>query len=153
MPNLNLGWLQTMHLKIQLSYIIASGWDSGGNYRPLSSPLLNTHRLPCGRQPHWYWWRQVQEKVSSSHDCQVGKVHVQLFSRVCFTLCIFLPCRNHQLSLDGSGNLFRRYLMLALLLVVVMATLIVLLTRVGRGVANRDPSLDWRHNPNLRTGD
>ena len=57
------------------------------------------------------------------------------------------------MSLDGSGNLLRRYLMLALLLAVVIATLIVLLTRVGRGVANKDPSLDWRHNPNLRIGD
>lgn len=55
--------------------------------------------------------------------------------------------------MDGSGSLLRRYLMLALLLVLVMVTLIVLLTRVGRGVANRDPNLDWRLNPNLRTGD
>ena len=39
----------------------------------------------------------------------------------------------------------------AVIFLVVMA--IVLLTRVGRGVADRDPNLDWRMNPNLRTGD
>lgn len=55
--------------------------------------------------------------------------------------------------MDGGGNLLRRYLMLALFCVLVVVTMIVLLTRVGRGMANRDPSLDWRHNPNLRTGD
>lgn len=66
--------------------------------------------------------------------------------------CVF---RNHQfqVGMDGGGGLLRRYLMLALLLVLVMVTMILLLTRVGRGVASKDPSLDWRHNPNLRTGD
>lgn len=63
--------------------------------------------------------------------------------------------RNHQLQLgiDGGGSLLRRYLMLTLLLVLVIVTMILLLTRVGRGVASKDPALDWRHNPNLRTGD
>lgn len=47
----------------------------------------------------------------------------------------------------------RRYLMLVLLAVFVVVTLIVLMTRVGRGMANRDPGLDWKHNPNIKTGD
>ena len=70
--------------------------------------------------------------------------------------CIHLFCfRNHQIQLgvDGGGGLLRRYLMLALLVVLVIVTMILLLTRVGRGVASKDPALDWRHNPNLRTGD
>ena len=69
-----------------------------------------------------------------------------------YILCVY---RNHQVGFESGsgGGLLRRYLMLALLLVIAMVTVILLLTRVGRGMANRDPSLDWRHNPNLRTGD
>ena len=43
--------------------------------------------------------------------------------------------------------------MMAVAVVFLIVMVIVLLTRVGRGVADRDPSLDWRMNPNLRTGD
>jgi hypothetical protein len=54
---------------------------------------------------------------------------------------------------DDSSAIMRRYLMMAVAVVFLIVMAIVLLTRVGRGVADRDPSLDWRMNPNLRTGD
>lgn len=64
--------------------------------------------------------------------------------------------RHHQrwnLTMDESTVLMRRYLVLVFLAMFAMVTLIVLMTRVGRDAAERDPSLDWRANPNVRTGD
>ena len=64
--------------------------------------------------------------------------------------------RQHQrwnLTMDESTVLMRRYLVLVFLAMFAMVTLIVLMTRVGRGAAERDPSLDWRANPHVRTGD
>lgn len=54
---------------------------------------------------------------------------------------------------DDSTVVMRRYLLMAVVVVFLVVMAIVLLTRVGRGVADRDPSLDWRMNPNLKTGD
>ena len=42
---------------------------------------------------------------------------------------------------------------MAIAVIFLIVMVIVLLTRVGRGVADRDPNLDWKMNPNLRTGD
>jgi len=64
--------------------------------------------------------------------------------------------KHHQrwnLTMDESTVLMRRYLVLVFLAMFAMVTLIVLMTRVGRDAAERDPSLDWRTNPNVRTGD
>ena len=55
--------------------------------------------------------------------------------------------------MDDSTVLMRRYLVLFLLAVFAMVAVIVLMTRVGRGMAERDPNLDWKLNPNLRTQD
>lgn len=56
-------------------------------------------------------------------------------------------------SVGDSGPVMRRYLLLIFVCVVLAVTAILLLTRVGRGLAERDPSLDWKFNPNIRTGD
>lgn len=68
----------------------------------------------------------------------------------------FPPLRHHQrwnLTMDDSTVLMRRYLVLVLIGVFVVVSLIVFMTRVGRRSAEQDPNLDWRFNPNLRTGD
>ena len=51
------------------------------------------------------------------------------------------------------GTLFRRYLLLIVLACAVGVTLIVFMTRVGRGIASKDPSLDMRLNDQIRIGD
>ena len=61
--------------------------------------------------------------------------------------------RRWTLTMDDSTVLMRRYLVLALLAVLAMVAVIVLMTRVGRGMAERDPNLNWKLNPNLRTED
>lgn len=83
-------------------------------------------------------------------EVKLAKLHPHVGNYV-----ILVVCRNHHvhLGLEGGGNLLRRYLMLALLVALIMVTMILLMTRVGRGVASKDPALDWRHNPNLRTRD
>ena len=58
-----------------------------------------------------------------------------------------------RLPSDDSTVIMRRYLLMAVCVVFFVTVAIVMLTRVGRGVADRDPSLDWRTNPNLKTGD
>lgn len=55
--------------------------------------------------------------------------------------------------MDDSTVLIRRYLVVAMLAVFAVVTVIVLMTQVGRGVAERDRNLDWRANPHVRTGD
>ena len=57
------------------------------------------------------------------------------------------------ITMDESTVLLRRYLVLIFLAMFAVVTIIVLMTRVGRSVAEREPSLDWRTNPNVRTGD
>ena len=63
-------------------------------------------------------------------------------------------CRSHQSykTVDSDMRGVRRSLFLVALIVLVIVTVIVLLTRVGREVANKDAALDWNLNPNLRTG-
>lgn len=57
------------------------------------------------------------------------------------------------LTMDDSTVVMRRYLVLFVLAVLAVVAVIVLMTRVGRGMAERDPNLDWKLNPNLRTQD
>lgn len=71
-------------------------------------------------------------------------------------LCLFFssPRQQHRwrLPADDMGTRFRRYLLLIILACAVGVTLIVFMTRVGRGVASRDPNLDWRLNQQIRIG-
>lgn len=81
------------------------------------------------------------------------QIHTRI--HICAHIIHTLP-RHHQrwnLTMDESTVLMRRYLVLVFLAMFAMVTLIVLMTRVGRDAAERDPSLDWRTNPNVRTGD
>ena len=86
------------------------------------------------------------------------KVYYFMVALVCVQLfCTIEYVPRHQqhwnVPSDDSSVIMRRYLMMAVAVVFLIVMVIVLLTRVGRGVADRDPSLDWRMNPNLRTGD
>ena len=67
-------------------------------------------------------------------------------------VCVLCRHQRHW-SVGDSGPVMRRYLLLIFVCVVLAVTAILLLTRVGRGLAERDPSLDWKFNPNIRTGD
>ena len=61
--------------------------------------------------------------------------------------------KHWHVATDDSFVIMRRYLIMAFAVIFLVVMVIVLVTRVGRGVADRDPNLDWRMNPNLRTGD
>ena len=64
------------------------------------------------------------------------------------------PRQQHKwrLPVDDMSTRFRRYLLLIILACAVGVTLIVFMTRVGRGIASRDPNLDWRLNHQIKIG-
>lgn len=68
---------------------------------------------------------------------------------------IFCVYRNHRItfSVDDGTAMMRRYLVVAFLVVLAIVTLIILLTRVGREMAEKDPSLNWKYNPHLKISD
>lgn len=63
--------------------------------------------------------------------------------------------RNYQThsKADDGSLLVRRYWFFAVLIIFSFLTLIVMMTRVGRSVADSDPLLDIRANPNIITSD
>lgn len=68
--------------------------------------------------------------------------------------CSLILCRSQQLSklsLDDSNVTVKRNLIIFLIVCMAVMTLIVFMTRVS---SRRDPSqnLDWKINPNIRTG-
>ncbi|XP_065919226.1 zinc finger protein-like 1 homolog [Dysidea avara] len=63
--------------------------------------------------------------------------------------------RNYQTqsNTDDGSFLVRRYWFFAVLIIFSFLSLIVLMTRVGRSIADNDPLLDIRANPNIITND
>ena len=54
---------------------------------------------------------------------------------------------------EDPNAALKRTLVIVILLVLAFTTMVVIFTRVGRGVANSDPFLDPRANPNIRVKD
>ena len=52
-------------------------------------------------------------------------------------------------SVSDEFTSMRRTIVIVILVIVAFVTVIVIFTRVGRSVANRDPLLDPEANPNL----
>ena len=72
---------------------------------------------------------------------------------LCASVCSSLRQQQRWRSpMDDSGTIFRRYLLLIVLACAVGVLLIVFMTRVGRSIGNRDPSLHWDQVDNVRTG-
>lgn len=67
----------------------------------------------------------------------------------------YISLRNYQThsKADDGAFLVRHYWFFAILIIFSFISLIVLMTRVGRSVANSDPLLDIRANPNIITND
>ena len=63
--------------------------------------------------------------------------------------------RNHtawSTPVDNSNATMKRYVLLVLLFFFFVVTLIVLMTRVGQKSGDHRTSMDWKFNPQIKTG-
>ena len=74
-------------------------------------------------------------------------------TRLCALSCFFRSRRPTGKTPEDPNAALKRTLVIVILLVLAFTTMVVIFTRVGRGVANSDPFLDPRANPNIRVKD
>lgn len=116
---------------------------------PIMSAIFNLKPLPSVVWLVWLLPNSVNRvrplqfpKSQNSRHLGTNTLYKLSF---CFRNTLSQPPQSHR-----SGSFYRRYCMLALLLVLGVTVLLLILSRLGRYSTENDPNLDPKNNPNLR---